>query len=693
MKLQKSKRILIATALFIDAISSSAGFADEGNKPMYGSWGLDLTAMDRSVKPGDDFFRYANGAWLDRTTIPADKIGYSLATLQVDRVRDRLHAIMEHAANSAVIQPATLEGKVGAFYKAYMDEARVEFLGVKPLAPELRAISAATSRDDLAASMGKSPSDFYGSIFNLNIDVNLKDVSHYGVYLSQGGLGLPNRDYYLDPSFAPQKAAYQIYVATLLSLAGWRDSEANARAVVDFETKIAEASWTIAEQRDVGKTFNLETPEELSALAPGFAWDRFLAAGGVQRATKVIVQEKTAFPQIAAIYGDTPLDVLKAWQAFTVVDAAAGYLSKPFTDARFAFRGKVLTGQLEQQTRWELAVYAVSGRDCTVDSACSGSMGFGVGQLYTAKFFPPAAKAAIEAVVTDVKAAMRARLEKLDWMSADTKSEALKKLDTYQIKVGYPDHPRNYSGLVIRSDDLIGDVRRALAWDWKFYLGRLNGPVDRSDWSMTPQTSNAYTGSLRDVVFPAAILQAPMFDPDADPAINYGAVGSLIGHEMTHGFDDEGRKLDASGAIRDWWNSNDAEAFESRAKRLGVQYSSYEPLPGLHIDGELEMGENIADLGGITLALEAYHRSLKGRPAPVINGFTGDQRVFLGFAQAWRGKIRDDALRKQLASDQHAPRAFRVLGTTRNIDEWYEAFDVKPGDAYYLAPSDRVHIW
>ena len=692
--MSKFKGFLTVGVMLTIAALGTAGLAQDTGKPHYGAWGFDLTAMDRSVKPGDDFNRYANGAWLARTSIPADKPIASLRYLMSDLTQARLHELMENAAAAAPLQPTTLDGKVGAFYGAFMDEGRVDALGAKPIAPELDAIHGARSRDDIATLMGRTNSDFYGALFNVGIDVDLKDVSHYAVYIGQGGLGLPDRDYYLKPSFAAQKSAYQAYVARLLTLIGWSDPEINARAVVDFETRVADASWTKAEQRNVDKTYNPEIPSGLSALAPGFAWTPFLANADLGGVRRVIVNENTAFPKIAAVYSGTPLDVLKAWQAFTVTDNAAYYLSKPFSDARFEFRDKTLSGQPEQQVRWKRAVRAVAGGDCNGDRVdCFGDIGFGVGEVYTAKYFPPAAKAKIEALVANVKAAMRARLERLDWMTPATKVEALKKLDTYQIKVGYPDYPRDFAGLVIRSDDLIGDVKRAGAWDWRFYTARLNGPVDRADWSMTPQTNDAYNGSLRDIVFPAGILQPPMFDPAADPAVNYGAIGGVIGHELTHGFDDEGRKLDASGALRDWWTPADAAAFEARAKRLGAQYSSYEPVSGAHINGELTMGENIADLGGVNVALEAYHRSLGGKPAPVVDGFTGDRRVLLGWAQAWRGKAREDYVRKQVVSDPHSPRAFRVIGPTRNVDAWYSAFGVQPGDAYYLAPDQRVHIW
>jgi putative endopeptidase len=686
----------VAASACLVLVGSIVGAADSPtmDKPEFGAWGLDISAMDKQVLPGNDFNRYASGAWLARTQIPADKPMASLRYLMSDRTEARLHELMDKSAAAASAEPKDLEGKVGGFYKAFMDEARVEKLGAEPIAAELTAIRGASGRDDIAELMGRNSSDFFATIFTLGTDVDLKDVKHYALYATQGGLGLPDRDYYLQPSFAKQKAAYQAYVAQLLELVGWPDPQVHAAAVVDFESKIAAASWSKTEQRDVDKTYNPIKTGDLAALTPGFAWQRFLRGAGLGSIDRVIVAEKSAFVRIGAVYQSAPLEVLRAWQAFTVADNAGFYLSKPFSSARSGFRDKILSGQLVESVRWKRAIHAVGGADCTGDRVdCFGNLGFGVGQLYTARYFPPAAKAKIEVLVANVKGAMRARLERLDWMTPATKTEALKKLDTYQIKVGYPDHPRDYSAVLIRSDDLVGDVRRAGEADWHFYLSRLNGPVDRTDWAMTPQTNDAYNGSLRDIVFPAGILQPPIFDPAADPAINYGAIGGVIGHELTHGFDDEGRKLDSSGQLRDWWTAADAAAFEARAKKLGAQYSSYEPVPGAHINGDLTMGENIADLGGLNVALEAYHRSLNGAPALVIDGFSGDQRVFLGWAQAWRGKVREDYLRKQVASDPHSPRTFRVIGPTRNIDEWYAVFGVKPGEAYYVPADERVRIW
>jgi putative endopeptidase len=664
-------------------------------KLKYGTWGFDLSGADTSAKPGDDFFRYANGAWLDKTQIPPDKPAYSMRIIMTDFTEQRLREMLEAGGATLRENPSTLEEKARAFYHSFMDEARVEQLGAKAIEPELNDLKNAKTRDDFGALMGRTTTDFEFSLFNVAIDADLKDPKHYAFYLTQAGVGLPDRDYYLKPDFAAQKTAYQNYVATSLRLLNWPEAEARAKDIVEFETQIADVSWTKAQQRDFVAIYNPMSIQELKKLAPGFPWERFLAEAKMAKLARVIVAEKSAFPKIVEAYSKAPIETIRAWQAFHIADNAAPYLSKGFTDAYFELHAKTLSGQKEQQTRWKRAITTVSGGDFGVGDRFGtfGTMGFGVGQLYSAKYFPPEAKAKIQDLVTNLKTAYRARIEKLDWMGPETKKEALKKLDTYTIKVGYPDHPRDYSKLVVRGDDLVGNIKRCAALDWDFYTGRFFGPVDRTDWGMTPQTNDAYNGSLRDIVFPAGILQPPVFDPDADPAINYGAAGGVIGHELTHGFDDQGRKIDASGSLRDWWSKQDADTFKKRADTLGAQFSKYEPIPGVHVNGELTMGENIADLGGLTLALDAYRASLKGQPSPVLDGYTGDQRVLLGWAQAWRGKVSDDYVRKQVVSDPHSPRQFRVIGPARNVDAWYEAFKVQPGDKMFVAPEQRARIW
>lgn len=685
----------LAAAVAAFCVGSGAlSQATEATAPFFPPFGLDESGWDPATRPGDDFFQYVNGAWLARTAIPPDRAGVSIGLIRVERVEGQLHALMETLAGSADAQPASTEGKIGAFYAAFMDEPRLETLGWSPIAPELDAIRHAASRADLARLMGETVDGFEGGFFQPSIDVDLKDMTRYAVYLDQAGLGLPDRDYYLKPQFAPKLAAYRAYVQQLLGLVGWSDPAGASANIVALETRIAEASWSKADLRDLARQYNAMSPAGLQAFAPGFDWGAFLAGAKLSAKSRVIADENTAFPKIAAIFADTPTDTLKAWLAFTVVDNAATYLSTPFQAAHFEFRDKVLSGQTQPRARWKRAVTAVSGPDCIYTArACFGTLNWAVGQAYVARYFTPETKAQIEALAANLKVAFRTRIGKVDWMSPTTKARALEKLDSYTIKIGYPDHPRDYSAVVIRRDDLVGDVRRAAHADWAFYVGRSGGPVDRTDWVMSPQTVDAYQGNVRDIVFPAAMLQPPEFDPAADPAVNYGAIGAVIGHEMTHGFDDGGRQIDVSGELRDWWTTADAQAFEARAKAFGAQYATYEPVPGAHINPALTMGENIADLGGLEIALDAYHASLGGRPAPVLSGLTGDQRLFIAYAQSFRGKAHEDAIRRQIVSDAHAYPKFRVDGVVRNIDAWYAAFDVEPGQALYLSPTARARIW
>jgi putative endopeptidase len=654
--------------------------------PSYGKWGFDLTGRDLSVKPGDDFNVYASGSYLKTLKIPADQSRWGAFNLLRDLSDARVHAILEAAAATAPQAPTTDDGKIGAFYRAYMDEAAVDAKGVAPLQSDLDAIRHAQDRDALAAFLGRTSGGFGRPLFNLSVSVDLKTPTAYMATVSQGGLGLPDRDYYLDPKFASKKAAYQAYVQRMLELVGWPDAATRAADVVAFETAVAQASWPRADRRDRNKTYNPTTVDALAAAAPGFDWQGFLRGADLSAVSRVNVAENTAAPKIAAVYAQTPLDTLKAWAAFQVADDAADVLPDAFVQAHFDFRGKTLSGTPELKPRWKRAGDLVG--------SLQEGMGDAVGKVYVARYFPPSSKAKMEALVENLRTAFRARIENNDWMSPQTKAAALEKLANYKIMVGYTTEWRDYSGLKIQSDDLFGDAERARAADWAFERSLLGRPVDRNIWSMTPQTVNAYNaGPLVEVVFPAAILQPPFFDPNADMAVNYGGIGSVIGHEMTHGFDDQGRKIDATGHLRDWWTAEDAAKFDAKAARYGAEFAAYDTGLGVSINPKLTMGENIADLGGLNLALDAYHASLAGGAALVVDGYTGSQRVFLGWAQVWRGIERPDAERQQLVTDPHSPDHYRAVTAERNMEAWYQAFDVQPGEKLYIAPQDRVTIW
>ena len=687
MKIGSLALLLIASALAGPALG-------QGGAPVYPPTGFDLSAIDPSTRPGDDFFQYANGKYLERSVIPADRPTVSRRFEMTDRMESNVHQLLQQAASNVAEQPTDVRGKAGAFYASYMDEPQIERIGVAAIAPELNAIRSASSPSDLAALMGQGSYDFYPQIVAPYIDTDVKAPDRYAIYLNQSATGLPDRDYYLKPEFSKEREAYQDYVAKMLALIGWAEPAANAENLIAFESKMAEDTWDKAKLRDPTIQYNPHSPGSLATLAPGIDWNAFLQAAKLGGRDRVIVGQPDAITRLAADFASTPLDTLKAWMAFRVADQAAPYLSASIAGAQFAFRGKTLLGQKEMPARWKRGMLAVAGGDCGADpGSCIGTFNWGVGELYAAKYFPAETKQQIESLVKDLMTAYHKRIEHLDWMGPATKAEALKKLDTYTVKVGYPDKNRDYSDLVIRRDDLVGNVRRSAAADWQFYVDRSKGAVDKADWGMTPQTNDAYNGSLRDIVFPAGILQAPIFDANADPAYNYGAIGGVIGHELTHGFDDQGRTIDAAGALRDWWTPKDAAEFKRRAKILGDQYAQFEPVPGAHIKPELTMGENIADLGGLTLGLDAYHESLHGKPAPVVDGFTGDQRVFLGWAQAWAGKMTPEAIRNLTTSDPHSYRKYRVNGVVRNIDAWYSAFGVKPGDAMYIPPAKRARIW
>jgi len=662
------------------AVAPSAA-PDLSKAPRMGTWGFDLAGRDTATTPGQDFYQYANGGYLKTLDIPADRSRFGAFDSLNELSQGRMHAVVDKTAADKAA--AGERGQVGGLYRAFMDEAKVEALGKKPLAADLAAIRAEKTRADIARSMGASLHGFGGSVFGAQVQPDAKDPDHYVVYLGQAGLGLPNRDYYLEASFAPQKAKYETYVAKILTLAGWPNPAANAKAIVAMETEIAKVSWTPAEQRDDNAMYNPYPAAKLAELAPGFEWAAFMAGAGLTKADHVVVQEKSAFPKIAAIYAKSPVETLTAWQAFNLADQAAPYLPKAFDQAHWEFRTATLDGAKAQQPRWKRGVRLVDGQ-----------IGEALGKIYVQAYFPAQSKAKMVALVGDIRTAMKGRIERLDWMSPATKAKAQEKLAAVSVKIGYPDKWRDYSGLSITDADLYGDVKRSIDFDWTFRVGRLGGPVDKSEWGMTPPTINAYYNPVgNEIVFPAAILQPPFFDPDGDMAVNYGGVGAVIGHELTHGFDDSGRRYDATGKLTDWWTAEDAAKFQAEAVKLGKQYAAFEVLPGAKINGDLTMGENIADLGGLLLALDAYHASLHGQPAPIVDGLTGDQRVFMGWAQVWRARTRDDAMRRQLVSDPHSPERARVDVPMRNIDAFYTAFGLKAGDGMYVAPADRVRIW
>jgi len=689
------KRVLLSAAAALALTAAAGAFAvayaaDTAPPPAYvditkaermGPWGFDTAGMDRSVKPGADFVRFSTGKYLENLVIPADRTSWGSFNALAELSNHRTKAIIERAAASTT--PTGEAQQIGGLYNSFMDEARLEALDAKPLATDIARIKAAKSRDAIAELMGATQGGFGGSFFGSYVWQDAKAPTQYAAYVSQGGLGLPDRDYYLDAKFADKKTAYRAYIAKLLTMSGWANAEKAADAIVALETEIAQASWTKVEQRDADKTYNPKTLTDLETLAPGFPWKAWAKGASLDKADKLVVGEPTAFTKIAAIYAKTPVETLQAWQAFHTANQAAPYLSKRFVDAAFDFNGKTLTGQPQQRERWKRGTGLVGS-----------SLGEAVGKLYVEAYFPAESKAKMEKLVSDLLVAMKGRIDKLDWMSAETKTKAQAKLATFTVKIAYPDKWRDYSALAVKGDDLYGNLERINAFNWTYQTNKLGKPVDRAEWGMSPQTVNAYYNpTLNEIVFPAAILQPPFFDPDADPAVNYGGIGAVIGHEISHGFDDEGRKYDADGSLRDWWRPEDAEKFKAQTKRLGAQYSAFEPLPGVKVNGDLTMGENIGDLGGILIALDAYHLSLGGKPAPVIDGLTGDQRFFLGFAQIWRAKYRDDAVKQQVVSDPHSPAYFRSYGTVQNVDAWYDAWGVKEGDAMYVKPADRVRIW
>ncbi len=674
--------LLAATAMLTLAAPVLAADA----RPELGSFGFDTAGMDRAVAPGADWVRFANGKYNAGIEIPADRTNYGMFTKLRDLSQTRTRGIVEQAAREAVTAPKGSDvQKVGDFFASFVDEAGIEAKGMAPIQPRLDAIAAISTPAALAAALGEAGRHGIDAPIGVGVLQDLKDPSIMSAYVGQGGLGLPDRDYYLDtknPRFAEVRAKYVPFIAQMLSLAGIADAPAKAQAIYDLEVKIATVHWTQVEQRQVDKIYNPVDRAAIAAAYPGVDWTALLTAAGVDGQPRFIIANPSAITGAAKLMTSEPLETWKAYLAFHTLRRAAPLLPKAFVDANFAFTGTVLNGQPANQERWKRGV-----------DATSEALGEAAGKLYVQQYFPPEAKAKADALVKNLILAMDSHLAGLTWMDPATKTAARAKLAAFTPKIGYPDKWRDYSALEVVRGDALGNSFRAAAFEYQRNLDKIGKPIDRSEWGMTPMTVNAYANPLwNEIVFPAAILQPPFFDPNADPAVNYGGIGMVIGHEISHHFDDQGRKFDKHGKLADWWTAEDVKRFTALTDQVVKQYAAYEPLPGVHVNGELTLGENIADLAGITIAYDAWKRSLNGKPAPMLDGFSGEQRFFLGAAQVWRQKFRDAFLQRILTTDPHTPGHYRPY-VVRNIDAWYGAFAVKPGDANYLAPAARVKIW
>ncbi|MDQ6646153.1 MAG: M13 family metallopeptidase [Pseudomonadota bacterium] len=685
-------RWILATAVLCGHAAMAAtptSTTTAANRPI----GIDLSGVDHSVKPGDDFFRYANGDWLKTATIPADRSSTGTFLTVFEQSEKDTAELIRNAGKGHPASGSNAR-KIADYYAAWMDTAAIEKHGLTTIKPELAAIDAIASRQDLARVMGSdlradvdpiNATNFHTQhLFGLFVTQGLEDPSRHVAYLLQGGLGLPSRDYYLsdDPHMAAIRTKYLTYVEALLKQAGVAGPASKAKRIVALETKIARSQASLIDSQDIHKANNLWRMADFPSKAPGLDWAIYFKAAGLDGQQQIDAWQPGAITGLSALTASEPLQAWKDLLSFHLINHSADLLPKAYADLNFDFYGHTLQGTPQQQPRWKRAV-----------AATSEDLGDAVGQIYVKHYFPASSKAAIEQLVQNLIAAFNDRIDTLSWMTPATRAKAKDKLHTLKVGVGYPETWRNYASLEIRPDDALGNHRRAEKHEYEHQRAKLGQPVDKSEWWMTPQTVNALNLPLQNALnFPAAILQPPFFDPKADPAANYGSIGAIIGHEISHSFDNLGAEFDAQGKLENWWTPADLAHFKAAGQQLVKQFNQYQPLPGLHVDGEQTLGENIADVSGLTIAYLAYHKSLGGRPAPVIDGLSGDQRFFLAFGQAWRSKIRDAAMRQRLSTDVHAPASFRAQ-TVRNIDAWYPTFKVKPGEKLYLAPKDRVKIW
>ncbi len=665
--------------------------AQDAAKPQ--THGIAADHMDAAVKPGDDFYLYTNGAWIKRTEIPPDRASIGVFSTLTDLSNKRTADLIAEAAKSAAPAGSNAR-KIADLYNSYMDEAAIEAKGIEPLRPRLAAIAALRDQHELARALGETlradvdalnNTNFHTpNLFGLWVAPSFNDSEHYTAYLLQGGLQLPDREYYLadNDRMRQIRTKYQAHVSAMLKLAGFTDTDTRAKRIVDLEHAIAEKHLSLADNEDVHKANNTWQQADFAAKAPGLDWSEYFRAAGLSAQSSFIVWQPTAFTGEAALVASTPVDTWKDWLAYHLIEAYAGMLPKAFADERFAFFGQTLTGTPQQRPRWQRAVAAVNFL-----------LGDAVGQIYAQRYFPPEAKAQAQTMVANIIEAFRKRIEALSWMDPATKAEAQAKLTTLYVGIGYTESWQDYSGYQVTADDIFGNVWRGYLFIYHYQLGRLGKPVNRKEWTMTPQTVNAVNLPLQNALsFPAAILQPPFFDPQAPAAFNYGAIGTVIGHEISHTFDTEGSSFDSKGRVRDWWKPADFAHFEAAAAKLVAQYDAYKPFPDISVNGRQTIAENIADLAGLSAAYDGYRASLAGKTAPAQDGFSGDQQFFISFGQNWASKTREAALRQQVLTDPHAPGQYRAA-TVRNLDSWYNSFPVKPGETLYLAQPDRVVIW